>query len=421
MSHGFFTIISRAEFETLLQGFPPLDCENVPLSRASGRILGTDITASHDWPLMNRSCMDGFAVNARDVFGASETNPGYLECTATLPIDVLPEVSVVPGECARIATGGVLPDGADAVIMVEHTQEMNEGSTGGPEGATIEIRKSAAPGENVMQRGEDATNGQTALAAGTLIRPQEIGLSAALGCEELSLVRQPRVGILSTGDELIEVSQTPRPGQVRDVNSLTVSALIEQAGGIPTRYGIIKDDLESLNTALAKAIEENDLVLLSGGSSIGVRDLTVQTIEAMDNSKILAHGVALSPGKPTILGRVGTKPVLGLPGQVTSALVVMHVLILPLVRHLQGDPRAFDDSRRPTRKAVLARNVPSKSGREDYIRIRLEPREGELPLAHPVLGKSGLLRTMIQANGLAAIPVDSEGLYVEEVIDIWTV
>lgn len=417
MDHGFFTIISRDEFVALLKDFAPLSVESTKLESAAGRVLGEDISANHDWPLLDRSCMDGFAVNARDVFGAGESNPGYVECIATLPIDTLPEVSLMPGDCARIATGGVLPEGADAVVMVEHTHSM-EGDT---DLGTIEVRKSVAPGENVMMRGEDAKAGKVALPAGTVIRPQEIGLAAALGFSELPLAARPRVGILSTGDELIAVDGTPKPGQVRDVNSHTVAALVEQAGGIATRYGIVKDDLASLTDALQKAIAENDMVLLSGGSSIGVRDLTVQAVESMDDSQLLAHGVALSPGKPTILARVGQKPVLGLPGQVTSALVVMHVLILPLIRHLQGDPGAFDDTRRTGRKAVLSRNVASKPGREDYVRIRLEERDGEPPLAHPVLGKSGLLRTIVQADGLAAIPADSEGLYEGELIDIWII
>ncbi|BCS88217.1 molybdopterin molybdotransferase MoeA [Pseudodesulfovibrio sediminis] len=417
MNHGFFTIISREEFVAFLAEFPQLPPEKVNLAHASGRILAESLTADHDWPLLDRSCMDGFAVNARDIFGATETNPGYLECTATLPIDQMPAVIVNPGDCARISTGGVLPEGADAVVMVEHTHSME----GEDDLGTIEIRKSAAPGENVMQRGEDAQKGKEALAPGTTIRPQEVGLAAALGFEEISVSRQPRVGILSTGDELIEVNRTPSPGQVRDVNSYTLAALVEQAHGVPTRYGIIKDDLNSLSTALEKAIQENDLVLLSGGSSIGVRDLTVQAIETMTDAQILAHGVSLSPGKPTILASVGGKPVLGLPGQVTSALVVMHVLILPLIRHLQGDATTFLDTRRPLRKAELARNVASKPGREDYVRIRLEEREDQLPLAHPVLGKSGLLRTIVQAQGLARIPVDSEGLYEGELVDIWMI
>jgi molybdopterin molybdotransferase len=417
MEHRFFTIISRSEFETLLRGFAPLGSETVNLAQAAGRVLAEPMIAPHDWPLLDRSCMDGFAVNARDVFGAGESNPGYLECVAALPIDKLPDTVLSPGECARIATGGVLPEGADAVVMVEHTQAMQDTTVGG----TIEIRKSVAPGENVMQRGEDAKQDAEALPAGTVMRPQEIGLAAALGFEELSLRKRPKVGILSTGDELIEVGRTPKPGQVRDVNTHTIAALVEPAGGEPVTYGIIKDDLEHLSQALERAIAENDVVLLSGGSSIGVRDLTVQAIEAMDDAKILAHGVAISPGKPTILGRVGGKPVIGLPGQVTSALVVVHLLVLPLIRHIMGDADAFSPNRRCLRQAELARNVASKPGREDYVRIRLEERDGQPPLAHPVLGKSGLLRTIVQAHGLAVIPPDSEGLYASELIDIWIV
>lgn len=413
MSHGFFTIISRARFEALLREFPILEAEQCDLAEADGRVLAQDLVAGHDWPLLDRSCMDGFAVSARDVFGASESNPAYLECTATLSIDTVPETPLHPGQCARIPTGGLLPAGADAVVMIEHTGEMD--------GTTIEVRKSAAPGENVMQRGEDASQGQPALSAGTVMRPQEIGLAAALGFQEMALVRRPRVAILSTGDEVVGVRQTPRPGQVRDVNSHTLAALASRAGAIPHHYGVVPDELESLTQSLAKAVADNDAVLLSGGSSIGVRDLTVQALEALDDSAVLAHGVALSPGKPTILGRVSGKPVLGLPGQVTSALVVMHVLVLPLLRHLQGDPDAFDPGRRPMVRAELARNVASKAGREDYVRIRLEQRQDAPPLAHPVLGKSGLLRTMLKAHGLTSIPADAEGLDQGRMIDVWIV
>ena len=410
MSHGFFTIISRTEFEELLRGFSPLPVKEVPLSDATGRVLRSDLISSHDWPLLDRSCMDGFAVNARDCFGAGESNPAYLECMASLAIDESPDVTLEPGQCARIATGGVLPDGADAVVMVEHTHEMGDGD--------IEVRKSVAPGENVMRRGEDAQTDTAALSAGTALRPQEIGLAAALGFETLPVTRRPKVGVLSTGDELVEISEKVQPGKVRDVNTSTVAALTAQAGGVANAYGIVKDDLESLTLALKRAVEENDLVLLSGGSSIGVRDLTVTAMDALDDAELLAHGVAISPGKPTILGRCSGVPVMGLPGQATSALVVMHVLVLPLIRHLQGDPRAFDAARRPMRRARLARNVASKPGREDYVRMRLEPTD-ELPLAHPLLGKSGLLRTMVQADGAAVIPAQSEGLYEGDLIDIW--
>lgn len=411
MTHGFFQIISRTEFETLLQSFAPLAKESVPITEAAGRVLAEDLVAPHDWPLTSRSCMDGFAVNARDAFGASESNPVYLECVGTLLVDDAPDTILNPGECIRIATGGSLPEGADAVVMVEHTVEMDDD--------TVEIQKAAVPGLNVMHRGEDAETGGLVLKTGTALQFKEIGLAAALGFEKVTTSKRPRVGILSTGDELIPVGQTPLPGQVRDVNSSTLSITAQEAGAVVNRYGIIRDDLDSLIEALARSLSENDLVLLSGGSSIGIRDLTVQAIEAQPEARILAHGVAISPGKPTILGSVGTKPVMGLPGQVASAQIVMLVLVAPLIRHLQGDRTAFDPSRRSRRQAVLARNVASKQGREDYVRIRLEEQPAALPRAHPVLGKSGLLRTMVKAHGLAVIPADSEGLYEDDIIETW--
>ena len=413
MEHGFLTIISRQQFQELLRGFAPLETETVGLDHVVGRVLARDLEAGHDWPLENRSCMDGFAVRTRDLFGATETNPGYLECTATLTVDQTPDFTLASGDCARIATGGVLPQGADGVVMVEHTGEMG--------GTTVEFRKSVAPWEHVMHRGEDAEAGKTLLAAGTVFRPQEMGLCAALGVLDIPVGRVPRVGILSTGDELIKVTETPRPGQVRDVNSHTLAALAALAGAAPTKYGIVPDDMDSLAKGLDLAIAENDVVLLSGGSSIGVRDLTIELLEHRPDTELLAHGVAMAPGKPTILARTGNKPILGLPGQVTSALVVVHVLVLPLLRHLQGDPLAFAPDRRPMRQARLARNVASKPGREDYVRVRLEPAAKGGLEAIPVLGKSGLLRTMVTSHGLMTIPADSEGLYAGSMVDVWLV
>ncbi|GAB7024263.1 molybdopterin molybdotransferase MoeA [Salidesulfovibrio brasiliensis] len=403
MSHGFFNMISRREFEALLLGFPVLGGETVALNEATGRVLADALIAAHDWPLTDRSCMDGFAVDARDAFGASESNPAYLECVAELSVEEEPDVTLMPGECARISTGGSLPEGTDAVVMVEHTNEM--------EGGTVEIHKAAAPGLNVMRRGEDVRAGAPALEAGTLIRPQEIGMAAAMGFETVRVGLRPKVGIISTGDELIPVNETPRPGKVRDVNTHALAAMAEARGATCTRYGIVRDDLESLKNALERSVTENDVTLLSGGSSVGVRDFTVGAIEALPDSTLLAHGVAISPGKPAILGRVGEKAVVGLPGQVASAQVVMTVLIQPFLRHLQGDPDPFDRTTWPGLHAVMARNVASKQGREDYVRVKIEERDGEPPLAHPVLGKSGLLRTMLRAEGLAVIPAEAEGVY----------
>jgi len=225
--------------------------------------------------------------------------------------------------------------------------------------------------------------------------------------------------VLSTGNEVVPVSARPKPGQVRDVNSLALACLAQEAGAEARTRGILPDRLETLRTALLESLDASDCVLLSGGSSVGVRDLTVAALETLPEAAVLAHGVALSPGKPTILARVGGKPVIGLPGQVASAQVVMLVLVQPFLRHLMGDARAFDRSRRVLRPAELARNLASKPGREDYVRVRLEEREGRPPLAHPLPGKSGLLKTLLQAQGLVAVPADREGLYAGAAVDVW--
>lgn len=410
MNQAFLKTLSRPEFQALLQDFPPTDSETVPFHRARGRVLAGELVATEDLPAGARSGMDGYALQAADLFGAGEGSPAYLECVARIPVNEYPTFSLQPGECAWIPTGGFLPEGADAVVMVEYTQEIGAG--------TVEVRASVAPGENVMERGEDAAAGQPALAAGSRLRTQEVGLLAALGVAEVRVHRRPRVGILSTGDELVPVSQKPSPGQIRDVNTYTTACLAEEAGGEPVTYGIVGDDLERLRAVLAEALAECDVVFLSGGSSKGTRDHTVAALESLPGTEILAHGVRLSPGKPTILGRVGGKAVLGLPGQVGSAQVVMTVLGQPFIRHLAGDRQAFDELRRPYRRARLARNLQSRQGREDYVRVHLEPAAG-LPAAQPVLGKSGLLRTLLQSQGLLVIPADAEGFREGEEVDVW--
>jgi molybdopterin molybdotransferase len=255
-----------------------------------------------------------------------------------------------------------------------------------------------------------------------MIRPQEAGLLAARGEIDVPVHRRPRVAILSTGDELVALTDKPLPGQVRDVNSVTIAALVGRHGGLPVSMGIIRDNVDELSQAMDKALQECDLVCLSGGSSVGTRDLTVEVIEKRPDSKILAHGVSISPGKPTILARCGNKPVLGLPGQVTSAQVVMLVLGGPLIRHLQGWRQAFDPGLRPVRQAVLTRNLASKQGREDYVRVALQTdKDNEQVQARPLSGKSGLLRTLLDADGLIRVPASSEGLPAGTLVDVWLI
>ncbi len=411
MAHDFLTLLPREQFQKLLAGFQALTPETTKLDDALGRILASDVIAGEDLPPASRSSMDGYALQARDSFGATESNPAYLEFSGSIAVDRAPQTSLELGHCMAIPTGGTLPQGADAVVMVEHTQDMD---------GAIEIRKGVAPGDNVMLRGEDARKGKPCLVKGTRLRSQEIGLLAALGVRELSVHRVPRVAILSTGDELVPANATPRPGQIRDVNSIALACLVREAGAVPVQLGIAPDDIKGLTATLNQGAEENDVVLVSGGSSVGVRDLTVEALERIGGT-ILAHGVAISPGKPTILARRGDTPLIGLPGQVTSVQVVMHVLIVPFLRQLMGQPNAFAPACRTITRAVLAKNIASRPGREDFVRVRLEERENDLPLAHPILGRSGLLKTLLTADGLMPIPAKSEGLYADMQVDVWMV
>jgi molybdopterin molybdotransferase len=429
--HGFLDVVSRAEFAALLASCAPLPVEDVALADmqtvALGRVLAEAVLSPEDLPRTARACMDGYALAARDVFGAAETNPAYVDCVADLRIDWHQaghqagqgsgegrDVRLAPGQAARIPTGGSLPEGADAVVMVEHT-DILKGESGAD---TIEVRRTAAPGENVMLPGEDMRAGAVALPAGRTLRAQDIGLLAALGITRVSVGKRPRVGVISTGDELVPPGASPRPGQIRDVNSAALCCLAAEAGAEARALGIIPDDLPRLTKALASALADCDVVLLSGGSSLGARDHTNAAILAQPGASILAHGIAMSPGKPTILARVGTKTVLGLPGQVTSAQVVMSVLIKPFLRHLAGDAGALSAAP-PAFVAELSRNIPGRPGREDFVRVRLEPRPLAVPLAHPVLGKSGLLKTLLDADGLISVPANAEGLYKGVLCPVW--
>ncbi|MCD7983176.1 MAG: molybdopterin molybdotransferase MoeA [Desulfovibrio sp.] len=428
MLQDFFVVLSVAEVTRRLETFAPLPAETAALEDPrglEGRVLAADVTARDDVPLTNRSGMDGYAVQAADVFGASEGNPVYLTRVGRIAVDRPADFSLEPGQCAAIVTGATLPDGADAVVMVEHTLELAAGQAdAGPvagQGETlVEIRRPVAPGAHVLRRGDDARRGCPARRAGTPRRPQEHGRLPACGAPTGPVRARPRVGILSTGDEVIPVSADPRPGQVRDVNSHALAAICREAGAEPRLLGIVPDDLEAIAAALRKHLAQVDVLLLSGGSSVGARDFTIAALERLPGAEIFCHGVALSPGKPLILARVGDKCVWGLPGQVASAQVVMFVLGAPFLRHLAGRANAFDQRLRPARKAVLSRNMASKQGREDYLRVRLEAPATDrgLPLAVPVPGLSGLLRTLLDAQGLVRIDANLEGLEEGSMVDV---
>jgi molybdopterin molybdotransferase len=398
MNH-FFKVKTLEDVMGMVGRFSAMPTETVTLPQASGRILGQDIVAHQDLPGFRRSTMDGYAVQSAATFGASEANPAWLKVTGTIAMGETPCFSLASDEAAPISTGGMLPEGADSVVMVEHTEAVDA--------ATVEIYKSVAPLQHVVDRAEDYRQGQEILKAGTRIRPQESGVLAALGKTHVMVFRQPTVAIISTGDEIVPVEETPAPGRIRDMNSHTLAGLISEAGAIPLQLGIVKDNRDELFDACSRAVAMADMVLISGGSSVGMRDFTVEVLSDLVDTELLVHGISISPGKPTILARSGNKPVWGLPGHVVSAMVVFKVVVLPFLRRCMGE----NDWAAPGAviPATLTRNVASAQGRTDFVRVALQEKEGQL-YAAPVLGKSGLIRTMVMAQGLLEIGENVEGL-----------
>ncbi|MCF8070248.1 MAG: molybdopterin molybdotransferase MoeA [Desulfobacterales bacterium] len=379
--------------------FPVVETESVSLAETTGRILAQNILSDINIPGFTRSTMDGYAVCAVSTFGASEANPAYLTVKGAVEMGQAPDMTIGPGEAASIPTGGMLPDGADSVIMIEHTEKIDD--------TTIEIYKSVAPGGHVVEKGEDIKQGADVLSCGRQLRPQETGLLAALGKTSVNVFKKPKIAIISTGNEIISIDKKPEPGQIRDINSYSLSSLVETAGGQPVPYGIVTDNYDALFDACSTALKASDMLLISGGSSVGAHDYTVEVLSSLPDAGILAHGISISPGKPTILAVSQNKAVWGLPGHVVSAMVVFEMVVKPFIRRISG--RSDFLKKGMPLPAILSRNISSAQGRMDYIRVRLTENGRDL-LAEPILGKSGLINTMVQADGLIEIGTNTEGL-----------
>jgi molybdopterin molybdotransferase len=404
----FFQLKTVDEVVALYDQFQVLPAKMIPLAAAWNRVLAQDIAAAADVPEFARSTMDGYAVRSRDTFGAGAANPAWLTVCGEIAMGQEARVTLEPGQVMRIATGGMLPPGADAVVMLEYTQELAD--------QTLEVYRSVAPGENVVQRGEDISADTVLLPAGLRLRPQDVGLLAALGVAEIPVRRRPRVAIIGTGDEIVPITSSLQPGQMRDANSYALGAQVAAMGGDPMLLGLVPDRLDALVDRLEGALVDADLILLSGGSSVGARDLAVAALQSFLEAAILVHGVAVSPGKPTILAKVGSKPLFGLPGHPVSAMVIMEVLVRPLLARLSGQVNPYDSWGR-TIMATLSRNLASTPGREDFIRVHLRA-DGDTVWAEPVLGKSGLISTMVKAEGLLRIPLNTEGLEKGETVAV---
>ncbi|WP_019878058.1 gephyrin-like molybdotransferase Glp [Sporichthya polymorpha] len=394
----FFTARTVAE---ALAGFRPerrTAVEPVPLDGALGRVPAADVRADSPLPGFARSTVDGYAVRAADTYGASEGLPSYLDLAGAVRMGTAPTVTVTPGHCAAIPTGAVLPPGADAVVMVEYTAETMPG--------TVEVTRPVAPGSGVVQPDDDVAVGAALVPAGRPLRAPDLGLLAAAGVTSVDVHARPRVAILSTGDEVVP-SETKEltVGQVRDATASALAGLVREAGGDPVYAGIVPDDEGALRAALADALGTADLVVVSAGSSVGARDETAAAVAAL--GEVWCHGLALKPGKPTMLAECAGVPLIGLPGNPLSALVVFRLLGVPLVWRLAGCDRPPPT---PRVRARLVRDLPSAAGRLDVVQVSVTEDADGTYRAEPIFGPSALLSVLARADGYLLVPEPATGL-----------
>ena len=401
MVKPFLRVLRPEEARELLRVFRPLDLEDVSLAEAVFRVIGEPVKVMEDMPGFHRSTMDGFAVRSTDTFGASESSPALFEIAGEVAMGELSDLQPGRGQAVRIWTGGALPTGCDAVVMLEQTEELDK--------QTVEVLNAVAPYENVVRKGEDFKAGEILLKVGRRLRPQDLGLLASVGHNTVRVYRKPSVAIISSGDEIVPIEQNPPPGCMRDVNRHTLTALVREAYAEPVWIGIAPDVFEALSSSVDRGLHESDLVLISGGSSMGSRDLVIEVLEGYNDSEILLHGVSVSPGKPLIVARVGDTPVFGLPGHPVSATVCFEEFVVPLIRRLEGES-SLKPFFRPSLEAFLSRNLSSREGRTDYVRVGLQ-QNGSRLLAVPIPGKSGMVSAMVRADGFVRIAADCEGLY----------
>ena len=370
------------------------------------RVTAVDVCSAEFLPAFTRSTVDGFAVLASSTHGASEALPVYLNLVGEVPMGMESNIKIDGEQTAVIHTGGMLPQGADAVVMMEQTQTTAD--------KVIEILKPVSAGENIVLKGEDVKPGDVVIPAGTPIRPAEIGGLLALGITRVKVARKPLVAILSSGDEVIPPENTPAIGQVRDINSDALASLVFESGGLPQVYPIMPDDAEQIAAVISQAYQSSDLVVVTAGSSASTRDMTAEVLDSLGKPGVLVHGINVKPGKPTILAVADGKPLIGLPGNPVSALVIAQLILKPLIHKMVG---LTHHRVQPVINATLAVNLPSLAGRDDYYPVRLFRRPDHC-IADPIFYKSNLIFSLVRADGLVHIPPDKTGVPAGETVEV---
>ncbi len=390
--------------------------EKIHISHSLGRVLAEEILSPENLPEFDRSTMDGYAVRSADTFSAAESRPALLTLVGDILMGTMPKRALSKGEAMKIATGGALPQGADAVVMLEQTQSVDANS--------VEVVKPVAPLENIIQTGDDIKKNEVILSRGHRMRPQDMSALAGVGITSICGFEKPKVAIISTGNEIVPANNTPAPGQIRDSNSYNLEGLITQAGGEPARQGIIPDEYARLRETLEAAIKDCALVLMTGGSSVGVADLTAKVINDAGKPGVLVHGVSIKPGKPLIVGLVGTPgrhvPIFGLPGHPAAVSICFELFVKPVLVRISGEvphPALEGVSSYRVVKAKLERSISSSPGREDHVRVTLEKKDGQL-WARPVFGASGLISTLVKAVGTVVVPMNKIGIEAGEDVEV---
>ncbi|WP_026476157.1 molybdopterin molybdotransferase MoeA [Alkaliphilus transvaalensis] len=382
-----------------------LEVEEVAIVEANNRIVAEDVVSPINVPEFNRSTVDGYAVISKDTNGASESLPSFLNIVGEIEMGKAAKLTIKEGEACYIPTGGMLPQGSDSVVMVEYTELLDE--------ETVCMQKPVAPLENVLQIGDDVKIGQVIFEKGQLLRSQDIGVLAGMGFSKVKVFRKPRISIISTGDELIGLNEKHELGKIRDMNTYSLSAAVEIDRCEVVEATIVKDHFQSLKEVLIEALEKSDIILVSGGSSMGTKDITKDVINALGEPGVFIHGIAVKPGKPTIVGKIGNTAIFGLPGQPVSAMVIYQVLVRELIHHLYTLKQV-----QPYLMGEMTVNVSSGTGREHYVMVTVS-QEGEKTTVTPVYGKSGMLTMMTKSIGYICIDQNQEGLYKGEKVKVY--
>lgn len=384
----------------------PLGEEQIPLIDATNRIVSEDVVSNMDIPPFSRSAVDGYAVKAEDTYGAEENKPVTLNIAGEVSVGEYPELELKKADTVEIVTGAPIPKGANAVVMVENTQKKEN---------TLLIYRAVTQDENVMKQGTDIKKGDNVLKAGQFLGASEIGVLAAIGINYIKVQRTPIVAVISTGAEITEPGKKLTLGKIYDINAYSLSAAVLQSGGKPAYMGVIPDDEIALNKALKQALDSSDMIITSGGVSVGPRDYTPKIVNSLGKPGVILSGIAVKPGKPTTVALIGKKPVFSLPGHPASALLIFYLLVKPIIESLAGEKELLEK----TVKANLSTRLFSAKGRKTFVTVKLSRDKNQRLIADPIqTGASGAITTLSKADGFIEIPANQQFIDSNEIVKV---